>query len=815
MLVSGLIGFSQVIVNRSGASNTVSDARLQAQYNLFTPRYTDTTAANVQKGVDSCGAIIYTRTPQAKWTRFCNPKRWVRDIDAESISSFIDSSGNNISVLDSNTFMICNGAGVCDTFHSSINFTTIQFITDSSVEVCHADTITNSVVSICDTINVGVQPNPYIFQNWLNRNGNIVEFGSPTYQGNGYFLGHNTYVNTGQSTLMYFDNWGIYSHGYLFRKPAGFGFQNGTGLASFLHENGNPGTGGDDATNTIPLNIDWTGTDYSDEFPGYFGTATQGYILGTNGGGAGSYGWNLADRDKPTTGLVFHTDNNGKGVTIYGAAANTAIGNTFKIVEGGTGLQNYAIADFYTNKNLRFYGYDSLTRNDGTLTKVLGTDEFGNVLLGRSAGSSVTIVNDTTLIICSNGDNLCDTFYVSAGLTAITADNGLTANTSSNVQLGGTLLQNTTVNTAGFTTTWTGANTGTTFSIINSSSGGALFASSTSNTAVSGIATSGKGGNFQSTDGNGIETTTASATSAAGSFVLLPSSTNTVRSIIDVARLTTGTPSSGIGGSIDFDISSDGGGGRLSNQLISKWTTVADASRTSQFIITGVNSAVAADIAYFNGNGYVLIPGTGNPTYTLESRTNSNTAILGTAASSGNGVVGQSIDGYGVNGNSSTSYGVYGNTNSSIAVFGWSLSNGTAGEFDAQTTGTSDVTDVLVVKRMTSNTAANFIGGAIRFNTETDNGTTSQMSNQIISRWTDATNATRTSQFKVNGVLSGTTVDVLTLNANGSMQLRPITAIEASAITPVEGMIVIVNTTDATFTSTGFWGYSAGAWAKF
>jgi hypothetical protein len=42
-LVIGLIAFGQPIVNRAGASNTVSDARWQAQLNAFLPRYNDTT----------------------------------------------------------------------------------------------------------------------------------------------------------------------------------------------------------------------------------------------------------------------------------------------------------------------------------------------------------------------------------------------------------------------------------------------------------------------------------------------------------------------------------------------------------------------------------------------------------------------------------------------------------------------------------------------------------------------------------------------------------------------------------------------------
>src|SRR5688572_1274409 len=69
--------FGQPIIGRSGPANTVQDARWAAQYNAFLPRYLDTTAANVSRGIDSCGAIIYTYTG-ALWYRECSPKRWVQ-----------------------------------------------------------------------------------------------------------------------------------------------------------------------------------------------------------------------------------------------------------------------------------------------------------------------------------------------------------------------------------------------------------------------------------------------------------------------------------------------------------------------------------------------------------------------------------------------------------------------------------------------------------------------------------------------------------------------------------------------------------------
>lgn len=49
---------------------------------------------------------------------------------------------------------------------------------------------------------------------------------------------------------------------------------------------------------------------------------------------------------------------------------------------------------------------------------------------------------------------------------------------------------------------------------------------------------------------------------------------------------------------------------------------------------------------------------------------------------------------------------------------------------------------------------------------------------------------------------------------NGVLKIKSFTAAEGSALTGANGDIIYVSTTDATFTSVGFWGYQAGAWAK-
>ena len=136
------------------------------------------------------------------------------------------------------------------------------------------------------------------------------------------------------------------------------------------------------------------------------------------------------------------------------------------------------------------------------------------------------------------------------------------------------------------------------------------------------------------------------------------------------------------------------------------------------------------------------------------------------------------------------------------------------GFFSTNPSSTNTSVEVVTVKRNTSGTAANGLGGFIGYTIQASDGT-SQVAGRIHYEWSDATVGTRTSSARIQAVLSTATVDVLTLAGDGSVKLRPITATEASAITPAEGMILMVSSTNGTFVSIGFWGYRNGAWAAF
>jgi hypothetical protein len=207
--------------------------------------------------------------------------------------------------------------------------------------------------------------------------------------------------------------------------------------------------------------------------------------------------------------------------------------------------------------------------------------------------------------------------------------------------------------------------------------------------------------------------------------------------------------------------------------------------------------------------------------------TNTSTTGAGivstTNNSSGTAIAGNNTTGTAVYGNGNT--GVNGNTTSGIGInaaattgtgLTASATTGVPAQITANPATSNTVVDVVRVERNNSGGAgANGIGGAINFRNETASNFNTQTSNRIVSKWTDATTASRTSQMIIEGVNNATTVNLLTLGSQGYMQLLPIAATAASAITASAGMIVYVNATDATFTSVGFWGYDGTTWNKF
>lgn len=137
-----------------------------------------------------------------------------------------------------------------------------------------------------------------------------------------------------------------------------------------------------------------------------------------------------------------------------------------------------------------------------------------------------------------------------------------------------------------------GTNTsGASFLVVNGA--GVIGQASGSGTGVAG----------SSTSGTGVQASSGNLSLYATGF---SSSTNAVKEIVRIASTSTGTPAVGLGASIDFYIEADGGSsaGSISNRIITKWvTSAAEASRISQFSITGVNGGAPSTYMSFEGTG--------------------------------------------------------------------------------------------------------------------------------------------------------------------------------------------------------------------
>ncbi len=219
---------------------------------------------------------------------------------------------------------------------------------------------------------------------------------------------------------------------------------------------------------------------------------------------------------------------------------------------------------------------------------------------------------------------------------SLTADNGLTENVANNVQLGGTLIQNTTID-GNFTTLFHNSITGLfTLNVKNDDSGGSAISGDGGNTGVYGQSVNGTGVQGVSTNGvgvyaagtnSGIGLFATSASSSIAAFAQatdgvglvaanIPASASTIEKVVEIRRNTSGTAGNGIGGSLGFYLQTTTTPSQLSNEIISKWTDATNATRTSQFIITGINNAVTADLFTLSGNGATRLNNYGISTFT-------------------------------------------------------------------------------------------------------------------------------------------------------------------------------------------------------
>ena len=191
-----------------------------------------------------------------------------------------------------------------------------------------------------------------------------------------------------------------------------------------------------------------------------------------------------------------------------------------------------------------------------------------------------------------------------------------------------------------------------------------------------------------------------------------------------------------------------------------------------------------------------------------------NVAVYGevqNGGTTGAGVRGKATTQYGVNGEATSGVGGYFSATSGRAILADVTGSNAPARFqigNATTAGNIPTLDLLAYS---SGSAANGFSGSIDMYLEaSDNSNPSGMS--LRARVTDVTAATFTTAIDFYAQKSNTLTKTFSIFGLGVVQLIPITATAASAITPAEGYFVFVSNTDATFTSIGPWCYYNSAW---
>lgn len=150
--------------------------------------------------------------------------------------------------------------------------------------------------------------------------------------------------------------------------------------------------------------------------------------------------------------------------------------------------------------------------------------------------------------------------------------------------------------------------------------------------------------------------------------------------------------------------------------------------------------------------------------------TTSNDNPFFVSATTGSGIVSNTTSGNAVFGTATTGVGGQFNTTSGSAALQAFSSTGVALTISNQPAATNTVVPVMNIQRGTIGTAANGIGGSEDFYVQTSDGTT-RLSNQIVSKLTNATTGSRTSQLTFTGVNGATTQPLAIFEGSGFLTL--------------------------------------------
>lgn len=228
------------------------------------------------------------------------------------------------------------------------------------------------------------------------------------------------------------------------------------------------------------------------------------------------------------------------------------------------------------------------------------------------AGTNITLDSN------ANGTTINST---ASGISGITAEQGLTANTSTNVRLGGTLnVGNATIATGGNNLTISTVTAAVNPFAVTSTSGAAISATATTGNAIVSNTTSGQGLRATSTNSSAVYGATTNG--LGGEFTRENSNTASVNAVVSIQNSSSSTAANGLGGKIVFNNETSDGSIQASGEFHSKWTDVTVGTRTGSIELWTTNSAVLARKFAISGAGLLTLDAYGAGTLTSDGSGN-------------------------------------------------------------------------------------------------------------------------------------------------------------------------------------------------
>jgi hypothetical protein len=606
------------------------------------------------------------------------------DISAagKTVTFRVTSTGSTITIINDSTVQVCNAQGACQTIvFSDVNAQNVFVVNDTTLLVCNVDN------TLCDTVDI---PNPVFFDRGFfdpdqasfantfhTMNGNDMNLvgGTLNIDDVGLPLSTTSLITPALFTNNHTDLNNVKIGAVLSRTVAGVGAA-GLGVA-LRTQIDNASSAQYIASETITKTI--TATAGSEE------SAYEVWVKKSLGlrkflSFDGDLDVSLmGDVDFSSNGVLLTVDNAGKNIyadvkstgsfvagDVLGAGNATYLGvsdgseliefrgdraimtNGRFQLDKGTNVASAGDVTLPTDGNLFTYT-GSVTTNTIVVTNWQAGSEVSFVMTGAPLWKHNTAGAGATLLLAGSvdfqaaagdyiefqydGTNWHETARkLAAAAGAYVFSNAITESPAGTVKFGGTLNQTTTVNTAGFNTTWTGSNAvNAMFQISNSNTSSGAYAlgvTAAANVGAISASNTGTGGGIHGTGTSGPGIIGVSTTGVGGTFSTNPSTNTTVTNIVTLTKTTSnaGNGAIGMGGRIEYNLETTSSGStNFAGGLDFLWSDPTEGAETSKFKVVTINNAVEGEKLVIGG----LTTLTESTATTFHSQTISSNTVAG------------------------------------------------------------------------------------------------------------------------------------------------------------------------------------------